>query len=131
MQVSDKVKAWREELDKAVLCHDALDNSLERAYSDGTISELIHDTIHEFGEHRVRLVFSHTVRRAPNAELMPDNIRLWASKQPTYKLPPNGRQGPARFRELELNVSAEAIVAAVDEIKKLDKCRTGRKNDCR
>ncbi len=131
MRVSDKVKAWREELDKAVLCHDALDNSLEMAYSDGRISELIHDTIQEFGEYRVRLVFSHTIRRMSKLDVLPNDIRAWASKQPTYKLPPNGRQGPARFRELELNLSTEIIIAAARELQKFDKHRSDRKRDYR
>jgi len=98
MDLKTKTEIWRSELNKAVGCRLALNNGID-----------IGQAIITYGFDRVALVLTHTVRNAPDASNYPSDVVDWANRQKLYKLPPGHRQGPSRFRELELDLTAITV----------------------
>lgn len=123
MSISEAVIAWRNELDAVIACREFLENSFPDACSEGRISDFLAIAAKEHGENRIKLVLSHTIRSLPDPFSIPPEVRSWAAKQPTYRLPPSKRKGPSRFRELEMKVTSEALTAAVYEIIRHERVR--------
>lgn len=102
MDVQQKTFEWKRELDAATVCRFALNDGAD-----------IRQAISTYGIERVSLVLTHTVRNVHEMTDYPKEVSEWAMSQKRYRLPPGHRQGPSRFRELELDLPASTITEMV------------------